>query len=176
MEFFLNWPKLSLSSVILVNSGKMINHWSLTCAQFKDLDSRMCLAGAVVQSWSLSQEVASSSHCDDKCFCYWIQWKHLGKTSTRWSNIPSSFRRKIQDPPLFLKFSTSGWTEKNFQILILICFKQPRYTLILFQPCNPWWPGDNNSRDMVRKVESSLPKKHSTASILSCYCQTTMFL
>ena len=30
-------------------------------AQFKDPDSHMCLAGAVVASWSLTQEVAGLS-------------------------------------------------------------------------------------------------------------------
>ena len=42
----------------------------------------MCLAGTVVASWSLTQEVASSSPFTvmTNIFCHWIQWKHLGKT------------------------------------------------------------------------------------------------
>ena len=61
MEFFLNGTELSLNSVISVNSGNLINHWSMNRAQFKDPVSPMCLAGAVVASWSLTQEVAGSS-------------------------------------------------------------------------------------------------------------------
>ena len=44
----------------------------------------MSLAGAVVASWSLTQEVAGGRfepfYCNDKYFCEWIKWKHLGKT------------------------------------------------------------------------------------------------
>ena len=36
--------------------------------QFKDPVSHMCLAGAVVASWSLTQEVAGSSPFNDKDF------------------------------------------------------------------------------------------------------------
>ena len=57
MEFFLNEAELSLNSVNSANSGNLINHWSLNWADFKDV----CLAGAVVASWSLTQEVAGSS-------------------------------------------------------------------------------------------------------------------
>ena len=55
LEFFLNGAELSLNSV---NSEKLINHWSMNWAQFKDPISHMCLAGAVVAAWSLTQEAA----------------------------------------------------------------------------------------------------------------------
>ena len=48
VELFLNRAELSLNSV---NSGNLIK-------QFKVSVSYMCLAGAVVASWSLTQEVA----------------------------------------------------------------------------------------------------------------------
>ena len=37
--------------------------------QFKDPVSHMCLAGDVVASWSLAQEVAGLSPFNDKYFC-----------------------------------------------------------------------------------------------------------
>ena len=37
-------------------------------AQFKDPVSHMCLAGSVVAFWSLTQEVAGLSPCNDKYF------------------------------------------------------------------------------------------------------------
>ena len=54
MEFFLNGAELLLNSV---NSAKLINQRSMNWAQFKDPISHMCLAGAVVVCWSLTQEV-----------------------------------------------------------------------------------------------------------------------
>ena len=57
MEFFLNRTELSLNSG---NSGNLMNHRSMTWCPFKDHVSHMCLAGAVLASWSLTQEVASS--------------------------------------------------------------------------------------------------------------------
>ena len=53
MEFFLNGAELSL------NSDHLINLRSMNWAQFKDPVSSVCLAGAVVASWSLTQEMAS---------------------------------------------------------------------------------------------------------------------
>ena len=52
------------------NSGKLINHRSMNWVQFKDQVSHMCLAGTVVASWSLIQEVAGLQgfepfYCDD---------------------------------------------------------------------------------------------------------------
>ena len=55
LEFFLHWPELSL------NSGNLINHWNMNWAQFKDSAFHMWLAGTVVASWSLTQEVEGSS-------------------------------------------------------------------------------------------------------------------
>ena len=48
--FSLNSAELSLKSVISANSGNLINHWSMSVAQFKVSVSHMCLAGAVVAS------------------------------------------------------------------------------------------------------------------------------
>ena len=39
----------------------LINHWIMNWSQSKDPVSHMCLAGAVVASWSLTQEVTDSS-------------------------------------------------------------------------------------------------------------------
>ena len=38
------------------------NHWSMNWVQFKVTASHMCLHVTVVASWSLTQEVAGSSH------------------------------------------------------------------------------------------------------------------
>ena len=77
MEFSLNGTGIHWIQQIL------INHWSMNWAQFKDPVSHMCLAGAVVASWSLTQEVAGwqvwAFYCNDKYFCHRIQQKHLGK-------------------------------------------------------------------------------------------------
>ena len=54
-SFLLNGAELSLNSV---NSGNLINHRSMNWAHFQDPVSHMCLAGAVVASWCLIQEVA----------------------------------------------------------------------------------------------------------------------
>ena len=61
MEFFLNRAEFSLNSVNSANSGNLINHWSMNWVQFEDPISHMCLAGAVVASWSLTPEVAGLS-------------------------------------------------------------------------------------------------------------------
>ena len=53
MDFFLNGAELSWNSVISENSGNLINHWSMNWAQCKGHISHMCLARAVVASWSL---------------------------------------------------------------------------------------------------------------------------
>ena len=52
------FPKWNRNSLNLPNSGELINHQSMNWAQFKDPVSHMCLAGTVVESWSLTQEVA----------------------------------------------------------------------------------------------------------------------
>ena len=59
LEFFLNGVESSLNSV---NSGNLINHWSMNWAQSKDPVSHMCLADAVVASWSLTKESAGSNN------------------------------------------------------------------------------------------------------------------
>ena len=76
MAFWLNGAEFSLNSVISANSGNLINHWSMTWAACRVPVSHMCLAGALVAFWSLTQEVAGSGY-------HWIcgiHWKHLGKT------------------------------------------------------------------------------------------------
>ena len=55
MEFFLNGAQPSL------NSGNLINHLNMNWNQFKDPVFRLCLAGAVVASWSPTQELAGSN-------------------------------------------------------------------------------------------------------------------
>ena len=63
------------------HSGNLTNHWCMNWTQFKDPVSHICLAGAVVASWSLTQEVASSSPSNDKYFL--------------WQNSLNSVRKKI---------------------------------------------------------------------------------
>ena len=48
---FLKWNKNS------VNSGTLIIHRSMNWGQFKESVSHLCLVGAVVASWSLTQGV-----------------------------------------------------------------------------------------------------------------------
>ena len=58
----------------ILNSAKyenLINHLRMNWAQFKYPVSPMCLAGTVVISWSLTQEVAGSRPFNDKYFCHW---------------------------------------------------------------------------------------------------------
>ena len=50
-----------MNSVISANSENLINHLSMNWVDFKDPVSHMCLAGAVVVSWSLTQKVAGLS-------------------------------------------------------------------------------------------------------------------
>ena len=67
MECFLNEAELSLNSV---NSAKLINHLSINLAQFKDSVSHVCLAGAMVASWSLTQEVVGLIPFNDNYFLF----------------------------------------------------------------------------------------------------------
>ena len=53
-----DFPKWKRNSLNSANSGNLTNHWSMNWAPFKDPVSNMCLAGVVVASWSLTQEVA----------------------------------------------------------------------------------------------------------------------
>ena len=52
------FPKWNGNSV---NSGNLINHWNMNWGQFKDPVSHMSLDGAVVQPWSITQEMAGSN-------------------------------------------------------------------------------------------------------------------
>ena len=52
----------------LLNSGNLINNWNMNWDQFKDPVSYLCLAGWVVTSYSLTQEIAGSSNLFDKYF------------------------------------------------------------------------------------------------------------
>ena len=56
---FPKWIRIAVNSA---NLGNLKNHWSFNWAQFKDPVSHMCLAGAVVESWSITQEVAGSNN------------------------------------------------------------------------------------------------------------------
>ena len=46
--------------------------------RFKDLVYYLCLAGAMVASWCLTQE--ATVRMIENIFCHRIQLKHLGKT------------------------------------------------------------------------------------------------
>ena len=61
VEFFLNGAESSFNSVNSANSGNLINQSSMNWAEFKDPLSHVCLAGDVVASWSLTQEMAGLS-------------------------------------------------------------------------------------------------------------------
>ena len=51
--------------------------------QFKDPDSYMCLAGAVVASWSLAQEVAGSNPFTVMN----TPWREIPGSTTTWSRF-----------------------------------------------------------------------------------------
>ena len=53
-----------------MNLGNQINQRSMNWGQLEGLVSHVCLAGAVVASWSLTQEVTGSSAFNDKYFCH----------------------------------------------------------------------------------------------------------
>ena len=53
-----DFPKWNRNSVNSANSRNLINNISMKCGKFKDPVSHMCLAGTMVASWSLTQEVA----------------------------------------------------------------------------------------------------------------------
>ena len=67
----IEWIKEEYGAELSLNSsysGNLINHWSMNYAQFTDPVSHMCLAGAVVASWCLTQEVAGSAfYCKFRC-------------------------------------------------------------------------------------------------------------
>ena len=58
LEFFLSGAEHLLKSV---NSENLINHSSMNLGECKDPVSHVCIAGDVVASWSLTQEVVGSS-------------------------------------------------------------------------------------------------------------------
>ena len=88
-EFFVNGAKLLLNSVISANSGNLINHWSMNEAQFKYHISYKCLAGTVVASWFLKQEVAGFSPFNYK---YFLSLNLLNSVKTFWKS--SNFYHK----------------------------------------------------------------------------------
>ena len=67
-----------------VNSEKLKNHRSMNWAQFKDPIAHMCLAGTVVACWSLTQEVAGSSHFNVIIFWSLNSVKTFRKNSSVW--------------------------------------------------------------------------------------------
>ena len=77
------------------NSGNLINHWSMNWTRFKNTVSHMCLASAVVVSWSLTQEVASSSPSNDKYFLR--------------QNSLNSVRKKIVHLGLYTKLTLTAF-------------------------------------------------------------------
>ena len=87
------FPKWNRNSPNSVNSGKLIIHWSINWAQFKDPVSHMCLAGALVACWFVTQEVGgSNTHFFAKIFfkfCRFCRFYriHLGKTLMTCSNL-----------------------------------------------------------------------------------------
>ena len=59
MQFHIGvFPKWNRNSLNSANSENLINHGSMNWAQCKDPVFQMCLAGAVVATWCLTQEVA----------------------------------------------------------------------------------------------------------------------
>ena len=60
------FPKSIRTFIEFSKFRKSDNCGSMNWSQFKDPISHMCLAGAVVASWSLTQEVAGLSPFNDK--------------------------------------------------------------------------------------------------------------
>ena len=101
------FPKYNKSSVNSANSGKLVNHWIMNWAHFKDPVSHMCLGGAVIACWPLTKEVAGWQEFEPiywmTYFCHWIcwiQWKYLGKTQmVKRSTIYGSNVASLTPPP-----------------------------------------------------------------------------
>ena len=53
--------QFSLNGTGIHQTGNLINHSSMNWGQIKDPVAHMCLVGAVVASWLLTQEVADSN-------------------------------------------------------------------------------------------------------------------
>ena len=71
--FFHKWKANSVNSA---HSENLINYWSMNWAQFKDSLCYLCLSGAVVASWSLSQEwQVQIIFLNNNISCHWIQGK-----------------------------------------------------------------------------------------------------
>ena len=64
---------------------KESNHKSMNLGQFKDRVFHMCLAGAAVASWTLTQEVVG-----------WQVWKHLGKNQIDKANNSWQFLLNLE--------------------------------------------------------------------------------
>ena len=61
-EFFLNKAHLSMNSVNSANfSENLRNHWSMNWLEFKDPLCYLCLPGAEVECWFLTQEIVISN-------------------------------------------------------------------------------------------------------------------
>ena len=71
-SFFSKWSRAFIELSEFSKFRQSENHWNMNWAQFKAPVSHMCLAGAVVASWFLTQEVAGSSPFNDKHFSHWI--------------------------------------------------------------------------------------------------------
>ena len=81
VENFLNGAETSL------NSGNLMNHWSMNWAQFKDPVSHMCHASAVVASWPLTQEVADSGPFTVMTSIFVTEFAEFSETLRKNSNI-----------------------------------------------------------------------------------------
>ena len=99
LQFFLNGERLSLN---LVNSGNLINHWSMNKVHLKDPLCYLCLPGAGLALWFVTQEVEDSNTAffakivfKFYRFCTFYR-VHLGKTlivhstNTSWIGVPQS--------------------------------------------------------------------------------------
>ena len=87
--FHLIWSR----SIGVFNSENLINHWSVIWTQFKDPASDMCIAGTVVASWPLVQEVAGSSPLTVMTNIFVTEFAEFSETFRKNSIVPS--RRKI---------------------------------------------------------------------------------
>ena len=66
---------------------RLINHWSMNWAQFKDPVSHMCLAGAVLASWSLREAVAGSSPFAVMTNIFVTEFTELNETFRKSSSV-----------------------------------------------------------------------------------------
>ena len=73
---FLKWIRNSVNSA---SSGNLINHWSMNWIQFRDPLCYLCFAGAVVASWSLTQEVAGSNNLLQNIIIFVTEFSELSE-------------------------------------------------------------------------------------------------